>query len=138
MVYAHVFSGADTAVPAYHRHPPRRDGPESLFSQGAGWKRIERNEPVIVDFAGSYDGYLVDQTRIFAIGGISDRLRKGYDDMLKVQERMTETVAAGVPWGRVYDDCLELCGGNGVCRQLHGGKGGAGIVYRAWTGPRDR
>ena len=43
---------------------------------------------LIVDFAGCFDGYLVDQTRVFALGGLPDKLRKGYDDMLKVQSRM--------------------------------------------------
>lgn len=123
MMYAHVFSGADSAVPTYVDTPLGGMGPNPCFSQGASWKLIERNEPVIVDFAGSYDGYLVDQTRIFAIGGISDRLRKGYDDMLKVQERMTGIVAAGVPWGRVYDDCLELAAEMGYADSFMGAKG---------------
>ncbi|HEY6873269.1 MAG TPA: Xaa-Pro peptidase family protein [Geobacteraceae bacterium] len=123
MVYAHVFSGTDTAVPAYLDTPLGGVGPHPCFGQGASWKRIERNEPVIVDFAGSYDGYLVDQTRIFAIGGISDRLRKGYDDMLRVQARMEELAVPGVPWGTVYDECLALAVAMGYADHFMGGKG---------------
>jgi Xaa-Pro aminopeptidase len=123
MMYAHVFSGADTAVPTYLDTPLGGLGPHPCFGQGASWKLIERNEPIIVDFAGSYDGYLVDQTRIFAIGGIPDRLRKGYDDMLKVQERMVEIVADGIPWGRVYDECLDLAERMGYADSFMGGKG---------------
>jgi Xaa-Pro dipeptidase len=123
MVYAHVFSGADTAVPAYLDTPLGGMGPHPCFGQGASWKRIERNEPVIVDFAGSFDGYLVDQTRIFAVGGLSDRLRKGYDDMLKVQARMEDLVAPGVPWGKVYDDCLALAASMGYADSFMGARG---------------
>jgi Xaa-Pro dipeptidase len=123
MVYAHVFSGADTAVPSYLDSPLGGMGPHPCFGQGASWKRIARNEPVIVDFAGSFDGYLVDQTRIFAIGGLSDRLRKGYDDMLKVQARMEELAAPGVPWGKVYDDCLALAVAMGYADSFMGAKG---------------
>ena len=78
---------------------------------------------MIVDFAGSFDGYLVDQTRIFSIGRLPDRLMKGYDDMLKVQEKMTEIVAPGVPWGRVYDECLALAGEMGYADSFMGGRG---------------
>jgi len=123
MVYAHVFSGADTAVPAYLDTPLGGMGPHPCFGQGASWKRIARNEPVIVDFAGSFDGYLVDQTRIFAIGGLSDRLRKGYDDMLAVQARMEELVAPGVAWGKVYDDCLSLAAEMGYADSFMGARG---------------
>jgi Xaa-Pro dipeptidase len=106
MMFGHTFSGADTAAPAYTDTPLGGMGPNPSFGQGASWKRIERNEPVIIDFAGSYDGYLVDQTRMFAIGEVSDRLRKGYEDMLAVQERMKELAAPGVSWGDLYDACL--------------------------------
>ena len=123
MVYAHVFSGADTAVPAYLDTPLGGMGPHPCFGQGASWKRIARNEPVIVDFAGSFDGYLVDQTRIFAISGLSDRLRKGYDDMLAVQARMEELVAPGVAWGKVYDDCLSLAAEMGYADSFMGARG---------------
>jgi len=106
--YAHVFSGADSAVPAYVDTPLGGLGLNPSFGQGAGLKRIERNEPIVVDFAGCVDGYLVDQTRVFSIGAISSRLRKAYDDMLRVQERMTEIALPGMPWGEVYERCRAL------------------------------
>jgi Xaa-Pro dipeptidase len=108
LFYAHIFSGADSAVPAYVDTPLGGLGLNPSFGQGAGLKRIERHEPVIVDFAGCVDGYLVDQTRVFAIGAISDRLRSAYDAMMKVQELMEGMAAPGVPWGDIYDACLAL------------------------------
>ena len=100
MFFGQIFSGTDSAVPAYTDTPFGGLGPSPSFGQGASYKPIERNEPIIIDFAGSVDGYLVDQTRVFAIGGLSDRLRKGYDDMLKVQELMKEIACAGYHLGR--------------------------------------
>lgn len=108
LFYAHIFSGTDSAVPAYVDTPLGGLGLNPSFGQGAGLKRIERNEPIIVDFAGCVDGYLVDQTRIFAVGGISDRMRKAYDDMCKVQGRMMSLAVAGASWGGIYDECLAL------------------------------
>jgi len=123
MLFGHTFSGADGAVPAYTDTPLGGMGPSPSFGQGASWKRIERNEPIIVDFAGSFDGYLVDQTRVFAIGGLSDRLRKGYDDMLAIQERM-KTLAAGRPtWGEIHDESLALAAAMGYGDHFMGTRG---------------
>ncbi|HEY6006989.1 MAG TPA: Xaa-Pro peptidase family protein [Geobacteraceae bacterium] len=123
MVFGHVFSGADAAVPTYTDTPLGGMGLSPAFGQGASWKRIERHEPIIVDFAGSFDGYLVDQTRIFAIGGLSDRLRRGYDDMLRIEERMLTLAAERPAWGRIYDECLALAEQMGYGDQFMGIKG---------------
>jgi Xaa-Pro dipeptidase len=123
LFYAQMFSGTDSAVPSYVDSPLGGLGLNPSFGQGAGLKRIERNEPVIIDFAGCVDGYLVDQTRIFSIGGVSDRLRRGYDDMLSVQRRMTGIVVPGVSWGAVYDECLTLAVKMGYADSFMGGKG---------------
>lgn len=123
LFYAQIFSGTDSAVPAYADTPLGGLGLNPSFGQSAGLKRIERNEPVIIDFAGCVDGYLSDQTRIFAIGEVSDRLRRGYDDMLSVQRRMTEIAVPGAIWGAVYDECLELAVEMGYADSFMGAKG---------------
>ncbi|HEY6839211.1 MAG TPA: Xaa-Pro peptidase family protein [Geobacteraceae bacterium] len=123
MMFGHTFSGADSAVPTYTDTPFGGMGPSPSFGQGASWKRIERHEPIVIDFAGSVDGYLVDQTRIFAIGALSDRLRKGYDDMLRIQERMLTLMEELPAWGRVYDECLALAVSMGYADNFMGVRG---------------
>jgi Xaa-Pro dipeptidase len=123
LFYAHVFSGADSAVSAYMDTPLGGVGPSPAFGQGASYKKIRRNEPIIVDFAGCLDGYMVDQTRVFAIGGISDRLKKGYEDMLLVQERMMMLAENRPTWGEVYEDCLALALEQGYADSFMGNKG---------------
>jgi Xaa-Pro dipeptidase len=123
MVYAHVFSGPATAEPAYMDTPLGGPGPSPAHGQGAGWRRIGRNEPILVDFAGSRDGYLVDQTRTFSIGPLPDRLRKAHDDMLAVERRMTELVPSLPAWGEIYDECLSLAVSLGYADHFMGAKG---------------
>jgi Xaa-Pro dipeptidase len=123
MFFGHTFSGTDSAVPAYTDTPFGGVGLSPCFGQGASYKPIGRNEPIIVDFAGSIDGYLVDQTRVFALGGLSDRLRKGYDDMVRVQELMKQIAVTGTPWGEVYDRCLALAVEMGYGDSFMGAKG---------------
>ncbi|MGD0844034.1 MAG: Xaa-Pro peptidase family protein [Geobacteraceae bacterium] len=123
LFYAHIFSGADSAVPAYMDTPLGGVGPSPAFGQGAGYKKIRRNEPIIVDFAGCLDGYMVDQTRVFAIGGISDRLKRGYEDMLLVQERMMALADNRATWGEIYEECLALAVDQGYADSFMGNKG---------------
>jgi Xaa-Pro dipeptidase len=121
--FGHVFSGEDSAVPAYADTPLGGMGITPAFGQGAGYKRIARNEPIMIDFASSFDGYLVDQTRMFAIGGLSDTLLKAYDDMLRIQGRMVELAAERSSCGRIYDECLALAVKLGYADNFMGNRG---------------
>jgi Xaa-Pro dipeptidase len=123
LFYAQIFSGTDSAVPAYADTPLGGLGLNPSFGQSAGLKRIERNEPIIVDFAGCYDGYLIDQTRVFAIGGITDRLSKGYEDMLRIEAKMKEIAVPGAVWGAVYEECLACALEMGYADSFMGAKG---------------
>lgn len=108
MLFGHAFSGADSAAPAYTDTPLGGRGMTPAFGQGAGYKKIAAHEPIIVDFAGSIDGYLADQTRVFAIGSVSDKMRRAYEDMLLIQRKMIEITTPGAVWGEIYDQCHGL------------------------------
>jgi len=123
MMFGHTFSGADSAVPAYTDTPLGGLGVTPSFGQGASYKRILRNEPVIVDFAGSCDGYLVDQTRVMALGGLAPKLVKGYEDMLSIQELMKRMAPQLPSWGDIYDECLSLAVSMGYSDSFMGVKG---------------
>jgi Xaa-Pro dipeptidase len=123
LFYAHVFSGEDSAVSAYMDTPLGGVGPSPAFGQGAGYGKIRRNEPIIIDFAGCLDGYMVDQTRMFAIGGMPDLLKKGYNDMLKIQERMMELAEERRSWGDIYDECISMAAAQGYSDHFMGYKG---------------
>ncbi|OGU14371.1 MAG: peptidase M24 [Geobacteraceae bacterium GWC2_53_11] len=121
--YGQIFSGTDSAVPAYPDTPLGGMGLNPSFGQGAGLKRIEAHEPVIIDFAGCVDGYLSDQTRVFSVGAPSDRLRRAYDDMLKIQDLMERSVEVGMGWGELYDICVKSAVDMGYAGNFMGAAG---------------
>lgn len=123
MIFGHTFSGADGAVPAYTDTPLGGAGLHPSFGQGCGSKRIGPREPIVIDFAGSRDGYLVDQTRVFAVDGLADQLLEGHRDMLAVQERMRGLAVPGAVWGDIYDACHALAVEKGHADHFMGYKG---------------
>jgi Xaa-Pro dipeptidase len=123
MLFGHTFSGSDSAVPAYTDTPLGGLGVTPAFGQGASYKPIGRNEPIIIDFAGCCDGYLVDQTRVMAIGSLSPRLLAGYETMLEVQELMKGMAARLPTWGELYDACVELAVSRGYGDNFMGIRG---------------
>ncbi|MEI6305873.1 MAG: Xaa-Pro peptidase family protein [Deltaproteobacteria bacterium] len=123
MLMGHTFSGADSAAPTFLDAPFGGMGVAPSSAQGASFKPIAKNEPVIVDFVGSVDGYIVDQTRIFAIDGLPEMLQRGYDDMLQVQTRMQELAVAGISWGHLYEECLSLACKLGYAESFMGASG---------------
>jgi Xaa-Pro aminopeptidase len=46
------------------------DGICTAYPFGAGLKKLGKREPVLIDVAFNHEGYIVDCTRIFAIGGL--------------------------------------------------------------------
>jgi Xaa-Pro dipeptidase len=128
LFFGQIFSGADSAVPAFLDTPLGGLGLSPAIGQGASYKPIRRGEPIIVDFGSCFDGYLVDQTRIFSIGPLPDKLVQAYEDMLRVQDKMMLTARPGVAWGEVYDRCYQYACDLGY-REVFMGNPGAQVSF---------
>jgi Xaa-Pro dipeptidase len=119
----HLMSGEAAAIPSAFDTPLGGPGRNSCVGHGGGEKKIAAGEPIIFDYIGAFDGYLVDMTRTLCIGSLSDELRKAYADMVLVQEKMKKTARPGVRWGEVYDVCHKLACDLGYADSFMGAKG---------------
>jgi Xaa-Pro dipeptidase len=120
---SHILAGADSAAPACTNTPLGGMGMTPAFGYGASYNRIAPGDPIVVDMVSAFDGYMVDQTRIFAVGSIPDSLRKAYDDMLSVQSLMMEMAEQRPTWGAIYDACIKLASDLGYAENFMGGPG---------------
>ena len=118
-----VLCGADAAAPSCTDAPLGGMGVTPAFGHGASYNRIGRGEPIVVDLASCFDGYLVDQTRIFSLGPLSDRMRQAYDDMLAIEALMMELAESRPSWGSIYDACLDAARRMGYADNFMGGPG---------------
>jgi Xaa-Pro aminopeptidase len=91
----HVMSGPNAAAPSFLASPTGGRGTSLLFPQGAGFRKIKRNEPVFVDMVGIYNGYIADATRIFSLGKLSAELEDAYLAALEIEEAVARELQPG-------------------------------------------
>ncbi len=103
MFYGHLMTGPSAAVPSNLASPTGGPGTSPAFAQGAGFRTIHRNEPVLLDYVFACDGYLADHTRIFVIGDLPAELKLAHTAMLSIQEIIKVAAKPGVPAGELYD-----------------------------------
>ncbi len=111
--YGHILSGTNGAIPSCMESPTGGPGVSVAFPQGAGYKKIARNEPVLIDYVGVIDGYLADQTRIFCIGQMPDKLIKAYETAFCIQETVKQMAVPGVLCEDVYKHATSIAAESG-------------------------
>jgi Xaa-Pro dipeptidase len=60
---------------------------------------------------------------VFSVGAPSDRMRRAYDDMLKIQSLMIDVTKVGLSWGELYAVCLKCAVDMGYVDSFMGAKG---------------
>ncbi|MFZ5648620.1 MAG: M24 family metallopeptidase [Bacillota bacterium] len=114
IVFGHLMSGYNMGVPSFLDSPTGGPGLNPSFPQGAGFKKIGRNEPLMVDYVGVFDGYMVDQARIFCLGQLPDRFVKAYDAAISIQEELKRKAGPGVSCEELYTLAVDMASGYGL------------------------
>jgi len=91
----HLMAGPNAAYPSFVASPTGGVGPSLLQPQGPGFRKIKRNEPVLVDYGGVYNGYIADETRIFSIGRLPKELEDAHIAALEVEKAVAEALRLG-------------------------------------------
>jgi Xaa-Pro aminopeptidase len=107
LFYGHLLAGPSGGVPSYHSSPTGGSGVNPAVAQSAGFRPIQRNEPVMVDYVFAYRGYISDHTRLFSLGPVPDDLVKAHQTMLALQEQIRQRARPGTASGAIYDFALQ-------------------------------
>jgi Xaa-Pro aminopeptidase len=120
LFYGHLMSGDGAAVPSYLASPTGGTGVSSVIGQGAGFRKIGSNEPVLVDYVFALDGYISDHSRIFSIGRLPDELEATHLAMLEIQSEMKSQAKPGVLTGDLYELMISLAEKKGYAENFMG------------------
>jgi Xaa-Pro aminopeptidase len=107
MFYGHLMSGAAGAIPSFLSSPTGGMGPSPAMAQSAGFKTIQRHEPVMVDYIFALNGYYSDHARVFSLGKLPQDLMTAYAVTLELQEMIKKMAKPGIRSGDVYEHALE-------------------------------
>jgi Xaa-Pro dipeptidase len=93
----HVISGESGTFQSRNDAPFAGLGLSPAFPMGAGLKPIRKGEPVLIDFGNCYNGYQVDQTRMFSIGKLAAKYVKAYAALKEIEEQLLSQFRPGNP-----------------------------------------
>ena len=98
----HVLSGTNSARLGVLDSPASGAGTSAAFPCGAGWKPLENNEPVLVDFATMMNGYHMDETRMFAIGAMPDKAMDTAKAAIEIHNAILDKLTPGMTAHEVF------------------------------------
>ena len=90
-----IVSGRAGGVPSFFDSAVGGAGPHPLAEMGSGFNKIKRNEPVLVDLVHVHRGYVVDMTRMFSLGSLSQEWHQRLEDMLAVKDTVVGVLDEG-------------------------------------------
>jgi Xaa-Pro aminopeptidase len=102
MTYAHVLSGESGAVVSFLDSPHGGTGNTPAMAQGAGFRRVKRNEPIGIDFGVGVNGYLADQSRTFVIGDLPLEMARAHACSREIHLLMAKEAKPGVSCADLY------------------------------------
>jgi Xaa-Pro aminopeptidase len=115
-----VASGPNSALP--HARPTTR--------------RIERGDPVLLDFGGVYDGYSVDLTRVGVLGPATAPFLRLHEAVAASQAAAIAAVGPGVSAAEVDRAAREALAASGFGREAFGHGTGHGLGLEVHEEPR--
>ena len=95
MMNIHVLAGESGSTRSFGDTPLNGRGLTPAIAQGSSRQRILRDQPVVIDYGGGYNGYVTDESRTFVIGKLKDFLVKAYGVALEIIEETESDVKAG-------------------------------------------
>ena len=113
MTYAHVLSGESGSTISYLNSPNGGTGNTPAMAQGAGTRRIRRNEPIAIDYGSAVNGYIGDQTRTFVIGELSRTLEGAHGCSRDIHLLLAKEAKPGICCSDLYSLAVEVAASKG-------------------------
>ncbi len=120
MTYAHVLSGESGATISFLDSPHGGRGNTPAMAQGAGHRRVGRNEPIGIDYGIGINGYVADQFRTLVIGDLPDELKRAHDFSVEIHFLFVKEARPGVTCTDLYRLALKKAEATGFGQYFNG------------------
>jgi Xaa-Pro aminopeptidase len=102
LFFGHILSGVSGVEAAYTDTPSGGPGFTPAFPQGAGNKKLAVGEPISIDLFSCVNGYVVDQTRMYALESLPERAWEAFRVIEDLYRIFTDLARPGVMAGDIY------------------------------------
>ncbi len=116
-------AGDGACAPGFFDGAVTGQGMSAAAAHGASARRIEVGMPVLVDYTGVFDGYIVDMTRMFVIGALDPQLQKAFDLALAIQQAIVADLKPGTICADLFAKAQELAEAGGLAPHFMGPPG---------------
>lgn len=116
-------SGYRAAVQGSFDGPVTGKGISHAAPYGPSHEIIQEGEPIMLDFAGIWDGYLTDISRIFVFGALDSELEKAFALACKIQNLIAERLKPGAICEDLYTVAVEMAAQAGLSDNFMGFNG---------------
>ena len=106
------FDGAATGV-----------GLSNAAAHGASESIIGRHQPIMLDYTGIFDGYIVDMTRMYVCGQLADHFHHAFEIARTIQDRIAEQLKPGTRCSDLYEQASALASDAGLAGNFMGPPG---------------
>jgi len=99
----HVLSGPNSGKMGLLDSPFSGEGTSVAFPVGAGFRKMMSNEPILIDLGFVYNGYHMDETRMFAIRAMPKKALAASMAAMEIHDEILETARPGIPINELFE-----------------------------------
>ena len=118
-----VVSSATAGKPGFFDGAVTGQGLSIASPHGASRALISANTPGLIDFAGIFDGYMVDMTRFFVIGKLAPELERAFATSLAIQKYLVDNLKPGAICEELFQKAAEMAESAGLGQNFMGAPG---------------
>ncbi len=99
------------------------EGLSDAAPHGASAAVIKSGQPVLIDYTGIFDGYIVDMTRMYVCGKLEDRLLDTFSVACCIQDRLASRLKPGAICSALFAEARKLAEDAGLAECFMGPPG---------------
>ena len=115
-----IVAGRAGGIPSFFDSAVGGTGAHPLSGMGSGFTKVKPNEPVLVDLVHAHRGYMVDATRMYVAGKLSETWQQRLDDMLAVKDTVVDVLDQREPCSKAWEAGAALAAELGYADHLMG------------------
>lgn len=108
MYFGHFLSGENAFLLSYVDSPTAGKGQGGFFPQGASKKKINYGDILSIDFVFVYEGYMVDQTRIFSLMEPNREVKRVMNVAIELKNMIENEIKPGISCDELFDKTFNI------------------------------